>query len=162
MTATLATRAAPALLAAAYVHLDRLSDDTALFEHARYATPRREHGYCLDDVARGLLVLCRDDSPSGLDGAPDGGSDVVIRDRLIERYLAFVTHAQSPGGRSHNRLAFDRRWRDEPGLGDWWGRGLWGLGTAAARSAQPSIRANARHAFETGASRRSPDRKSVV
>ena len=170
MTATLATRAAPALLAAAYVHLDRLSDDTALFEHARYATPRREHGYCLDDVARGLLVLCRDDSPSGLGGAPDSvsdvapdsGSDVVIRDRLIERYLAFVTHAQSPGGRSHNRLAFDRRWRDEPGLGDWWGRGLWGLGTAAARSTQPSIRANARHAFETGASRRSPWLRSMA
>ena len=154
MTTTLATRAAPALLAGAYVHLDRLSDDTALFEHARYATPRREHGYCLDDVARGLVVLCRDESESGPDSA--------TRDRLIERYLAFVTHAQSPGGRTHNRMAFDRRWRDEPGLGDWWGRGLWGLGTAAARSVQPSIRENARHAFETGASRRSPHLRSMA
>ena len=134
MTAVLATRAAPALLAAAYVHLDRLSDDTGLFEHARYATPRREHGYCLDDVARGLVVLCRDDSSSGPDGASDSAFGSVIGERLIERYLAFVTHAQTPGGRFHNRLTFDRRWRDEPGLGDWWGRGLWGLGTEIGRA----------------------------
>ena len=159
MTAALATRTAP-LLAAAYGHLERLSDDTALFEHARYATPRREHGYCLDDVARGLIVLCRDaelrePSPGSADG-PSGTPETAARDRLIERYLAFITHAQSPGGRFHNRMAFDRRWRDEPGLGDWWGRGLWGLGTAAARGTVPPIRANARHAFETGASRRSP------
>ena len=152
MTAVLETRAAPNLLTAAYVHLARLSDDTALFEHARYATPRREHGYCLDDVARGLVVLCRDADPR----------QSPRRDQLIERYLAFITHAQSSGGRFHNRMAFDRRWRDEPGLGDWWGRGLWGLGTAAARCTLPSVRENARHAFATGASRRSPWLRSMA
>ena len=152
MTSSLATLPTSALLTAAYTHLSRLSDDTALFEHARYATPRREHGYCLDDVARGLVVLCRDADLDLYPSAP-GTSD---RDRLTERYLAFTTQAQSPDGRFHNRMTADRRWHDRPGLGDWWGRGLWGLGTAAARSSLPWVRESADHAFATGARRRSP------
>ena len=151
MTSSLATLPTTALLAAAYTHLSRLSDDTALFEHARYATPRREHGYCLDDVARGLVVLSRDAEPDRYPSAP-GASD---RDRLTERYLAFCTQAQSSDGRFHNRMTSDRRWHDRPGLGDWWGRGLWGLGTAAARSSLPWVRESADHAFAIGARRRS-------
>ena len=46
-----------------YTHLMRLSDTTGLFEHARNAEPRREHGYCVDDVARGLVVTARDPRP---------------------------------------------------------------------------------------------------
>jgi len=127
-----------------FAHLRRLSDDTGLFEHARGAVPRREHGYCLDDVARGLLAVCRE---------PEPGPDLVA---LAERYLAFVAHAQSPDGAFHNRLGFDRRWHDEPGVGDWWGRALWGLGTAAVRGPTPWIRDSALTMFEAGALLRSP------
>ncbi|MBW8802664.1 MAG: glycosyltransferase [Catenulisporales bacterium] len=127
-----------------FAHLRRLSDDTGLFEHARGAVPRREHGYCLDDVARGLLVVCREPEPE---------PDLVA---LAETYLAFTAHAQSPGGAFHNRLGYDRRWHDEPGVGDWWGRALWGLGTAAARGPAPWIRDSARAMFEAGARLRSP------
>jgi hypothetical protein len=140
------------LLTAAFTHLSRLSDDTALFEHARFAIPRREHGYCLDDVARGLVVLCRED---GADRLPSGPG-AAARGRLTEQYLAFTAHAQSSDGRFHNRMAVDRRWQDEPGLGDWWGRGLWGLGTAAARSALPWVRESADQAFAASAHLRSP------
>jgi hypothetical protein len=126
-----------------FAHLLRLSDDTGLFEHARGAVPRRAEGYCLDDVARGLMVICRE---------PDPGRELL---RLSERYLAFVTHAQAPDGGFHNRLTFDRRWSDEPGVGDWWGRALWALGTAAARSPLPWLRAEALAGFELGARRRS-------
>lgn len=31
-----------------------------------------------------------------------------------------------------NRLGYDRVWADRPGLGDWWGRALWGLGSVVA------------------------------
>jgi len=34
-------------------HLRRLSDDVGTREHARGSIPLRDHGYCLDDVARG-------------------------------------------------------------------------------------------------------------
>nr|WP_233606450.1 glycosyltransferase [Micromonospora sp. Llam0] len=121
-----------------------MSDDTGLFEHARHAIVRRGHGYCTDDVARGLVVTSREPEPT----------EAVLR--LAECYLAFLTHAQDGGGAFHNRLGHDRRWTDQPGLGDWWGRALWGLGTAAARSPAAWIREEALVAFSRGAVRRSP------
>ena len=125
-------------------HIARLSDDTGLLEHARNGIVRREHGYCVDDVSRGLLVAAREPRPAARVTA------------LAERYLAFLTHAQGPDGGFRNRLSYDRRWLDEPSDGDWWGRALWGLGTAAARSASPWIRTEALHAFLQGARLRSP------
>jgi hypothetical protein len=133
-----------------FAHLTRLTDDTGLFEHARHATARREHGYCTDDVARGLVVTSRE---------PDPSAEVL---RLADCYLAFLTHAQDSTGAFHNRLGHDRRWTDKPGLGDWWGRALWGLGTAAARSAAPWIRQEALLAFSLGATQRSPARHAMV
>lgn len=145
MTAA-ATVPAPArtVPASDFTHLARLSDDTGLFEHARHAVVRREHGYCTDDVARGLVVTSREPNPSA----------TVLR--LAECYLTFLTHAQDTGGAFHNRMGHDRRWTDQPSLGDWWGRALWGLGTAAARSPAPWIRQEAAVAFATGAHCRSP------
>jgi hypothetical protein len=127
-----------------FAHLERLTDDTGLFEHAQHAVIRREHGYCTDDVARGLLVTCREPDPSPLVTA------------LAERYLAFLIKAQDHRGAFHNRLGQNRKWSDDPGLGDWWGRALWGLGTAAAHSPTPRIRKKALAAFTLGASQRSP------
>jgi hypothetical protein len=127
-----------------WAHVARLSDDTGLLEHARNAIVRREHGYCVDDVARGLLVASRERQPSAVVAG------------LAERYLAFVTHALSPDGRCRNRMSYDRRWSDDPSVGDWWGRAVWGLGTAAARSTIPWIRAEARLAFGIAIQQRSP------
>jgi hypothetical protein len=124
-------------------HIARLSDDVGLLEHARNAIPRREHGYCVDDVSRGLLVASREPQPT---------AQVI---GLAERYLAFLTHAMAPDGQVRNRLSYDRRWLDEPSTGDWWGRALWGLGTAAARSTVPWIRREAAEAFRIGVRQRS-------
>ena len=127
-----------------YTHLTRLTDDTGLFEHARHAVVQREHGYCTDDVARGLVVVSRD---------PDRSPAMI---RLAETYLAFLTHAQDDQGAFHNRMSYGRTWTDQPSLGDWWGRALWGLGTAAVRSPASWIRTEAMVAFTVGATRRSP------
>src|SRR6185312_3247135 len=112
-------------------------------EHARGAIPRREHGYCLDDVARGLVVLGRE---------PDPPPAVL---RLTECCLAFTAHAQDATGAFRNRLGYDRRWSDRPGTGDWWGRALWGLGTVAARSPVPWLREGALAGFDRGVRHRS-------
>jgi hypothetical protein len=98
----------------------------------------------VDDVSRGLLIASREPRPT---------TQVVT---LAERYLGFLTHAQGPDGGFRNRLSYDRRWLDEPSLGDWWGRALWGLGTAAGRSPVPWIRREALGAFRQGAHLRSP------
>jgi hypothetical protein len=121
-----------------FTHLMRLSDDTGLLEHAQGASPRREYGYCVDDVARGLVVICREPEPS---------SDLI---RLAERYLAFVLHAQTPDGMFHNRLGYDRQWQDQPGTGDWWGRAMWGLGTVVADGPGDWMRHDALAGFERG------------
>lgn len=126
-----------------FEHLLRLSDDTGVLEHARGAVPRRRSGYCTDDVSRALVVICRQPSPPAALTA------------LAERCLAFLVHAQAGDGASHNRLGYDRRWEDQPGLGDWWGRSLWGSGTAAARGRSARFRADALAHFETGAACRS-------
>lgn len=135
---------------APFEHLQRLSDDVGVLEHARGAVPRRSHGYCLDDVARGLLVICREPAPP----SPLVG--------LAERYLAFLQHAQASNGWCHNRLGYDRRWEDEPGLGDWWGRSLWASGTAAAHGPTAHLRADALTHFDTGARCRATAPRSMA
>ena len=131
-------------------HLFRMSDDVGLFEHAEGAVPRREHGYCVDDVARGLVVLCREPFPS----------DAVVE--LSGRYLTFLAHAQGADGGFHNRLGFDRRWHDRPETSDWWGRALWGLGTAVSDSPAPWIRDEALTVFERSARRRTVHLRSTA
>ncbi|MEM1028350.1 MAG: hypothetical protein AAGJ38_09735, partial [Planctomycetota bacterium] len=37
-------------------HLQRLTDDTGIYQHAVYATPDANHGYCIDDNARALIA----------------------------------------------------------------------------------------------------------
>lgn len=106
-----------------------------MYEHALGTVPRREHGYCVDDVARGLVVLAREDAPEL----------VVLRDEL----LGFVLAAQSPDGRFRNRRDVDLRWTDDPSVEDCWGRALWGLGAVCAD-------ADALAAFTRGAAWRSP------
>jgi hypothetical protein len=106
-------------------------------------TPSRAHGYCLDDAARGLVVTCREPAPS---------AELA---RLAERYLAFVLHAQAPDGSFHNRLSYARRWCDRPDTGDWWGRAIWGLGTAIARAPVARLRRDALASFELAVHQRS-------
>jgi hypothetical protein len=131
-------------------HLERLTDDRGLFEHALGTVPRREHGYCVDDVARGLVVVCREPEP-----APAAR-------RLARCYLAFVLDALDPGGACHNRMAVDGQWRDEAAVGDWWGRALWGLGVAATSARVPGMRARALGGFRIAAQRRSPHVRSMA
>jgi hypothetical protein len=129
--------------APSFQHLLRLTDHIGLLEHAEGTTPRLEHGYCVDDVARGLVVVCREPSPD---------PELVA---LARRYLYFLAQAQAPDGRFRNRLGYDRRWRDQPGTHDCWGRALWGLGTAAARCPAAAIREESLARFGSGAQARS-------
>ena len=76
--------------------------------------------------------------------------------RLAGVYFQFVVRAQAPDSRCHNRLDRHGRWEDRPGTGDWWGRALWGLGTAAARGSDQHIREAALTRFDLSAVQRSP------
>jgi hypothetical protein len=137
------TTAAPS-----FRHLFRLSDRIGLFEHARITEPRRELGYCVDDVARGLMVIARQ---------PDPSPRLV---ELAEVYLRFVCDAQVADGRFHNRRGADPKWTDDASVEDCWGRALWALGTVAAR--WPAMSARALTRFSRGATLRSPWVRSMA
>jgi hypothetical protein len=130
--------------APSFQHVLRLTDKRGMFEHADGHTPRLECGYCLDDVARALVVVCRQRPRTPILG------------RLAGVYFHFVVRAQAPDGRCRNRLDRYGRWEDRPATGDWWGRALWGLGTAAAHGPHPTIRAAALARFDLSATRRTP------
>jgi hypothetical protein len=133
-----------------FQHLLRLSDDVGVLEHAAGPIPRRNCGYCLDDNARALIVLCRQPAPS------------AELERLRDRCLAFVLHAQDTDGLFRNRLSYDRRWEDSPAAGDWWGRGLWALGVVAAHHPLPGVRPIALAAFARGAKHRPSFTRSMA
>lgn len=124
-----------------YGHLERLSDSIGVFEHARYDVPRTAHGYCVDDVARALLVTARE--PEQTD-ALRGMSSV---------YLRFLHDAVDPAGRAHNRRNVDGLWTDEPALGDWWGRAIWSTGVVSIHAVDHSTRDAAAAVFGRAAQR---------
>ena len=134
---------------ASFEHVGRLTDDIGIFEHADHSVPRRHLGYCLDDVARALVVVVR---------APEQTPRLI---ELTHRYLNFVAFAQAEDGRCHNRLGLDRRWKDVPSVEDCWGRALWGLGTAAARSVDGEIRQRAADRFALSARWRCGHRRTM-
>jgi hypothetical protein len=130
--------------AVSFRHLARMTDGVGLLEHAEGIQPRYEHGYCVDDVARALVLVSREREPT---------DEVVV---LARRYLYFLVQAQASDGRTHNRLGYDRHWGDLPNVEDCWGRAIWAFGTAAVHGATLDIREQARTAFDVALRTRSP------
>jgi hypothetical protein len=131
-------------------HVLGMSTELGLFEHALLTVPRRDHGYCVDDVARGLILTSRQPEPS---------AEVA---RLTGIYLHFLGAAQDGGGRFRNRRHEDGSWADEAGAHDHWGRALWGLGTAAAASVDESVREFALVHASIGLQVRSPSVRATA
>ena len=125
-------------------HLLRMTDHRGTFEHASYTEPRREGGYCTDDMARVLVVAARQS------GSP------AVANRLARIAVQFLNDAQSFAGPCRNRMDRNGRWTDLPATEDAWGRCLWGLGTAAAHSDVSLIRRLAVIQFQRSAVVRSP------
>jgi len=105
-----------------------MTDDRGMWEHAQYTTPRLEHGYCTDDNARALIVICREPAP-----------DAELID-LAKLYLTFIRDAQLADGGFHNRRDRDGSWTDSVGSDDSQGRALWALGTGVSRGPTTGIR----------------------
>jgi len=124
-------------------HLIRITDHIGLLEHTDGVVPRHERGYRVEDAACGLMIVCREPSPC----------DELVT--LARRYLHFLAQAQAADGRFRNRLGYDRRWKDEPGTSDSWGRALQGLGTAAARGPVAAVRGESLARFDSSAKLRS-------
>lgn len=112
----------PYLPAPRFEHLMRLTTADGIFEHALHRVPRLEHGYCLDDVSRALVVAVRE----------PGASPTLMG--AVRTYLAFTEQAQDDAGAFRNRRATDGSWRSPATTDDHWGRALWSLGTTAVHA----------------------------
>lgn len=90
----------------------RMTDGCGILQHSQFGVPDRDHGYCVDDNARALMLMLR---------AP-GGSTADKR-QLIATYASFVQHAWNGGeGRFRNFMSYERRWLEAAGSEDSTGR----------------------------------------
>jgi len=108
-------------------YLRRLTDDTGILQHSKFGIPDRHKGYTSDDNARALIAAVMlykiDKLPKSLD--------------LIYTYLAFLLHAQNHVGSFRNLMDYDRRFLEENGSEDCFGRCLWALGFTLSESSVP-------------------------
>ncbi|MCM8901344.1 glycosyltransferase [Caldicoprobacter algeriensis] len=99
-------------------HIFRMTDDTGMLQHAKYGVPDPTKGYTTDDNARALImaVLLYEQRP------------VKRYETLIYRYTSFLLNAQNEDGWFRNFMGYDRRFIEERGSEDCFGRCLWALG----------------------------------
>jgi len=109
-------------------HIFRMTDDTGMFQHARFSVPDLLKGYTTDDNARALIMA------------------VMLYERLkkpaylalIYRYLSFVVYSQNETGKFRNFMTYDRQFIEKEGSNDCFGRCIWALGYTQASPAMPA------------------------
>jgi hypothetical protein len=105
------------------LHLNAMSDDLGLWQHADGVEPDHRFGYCTDDVARAIVV----DMLHSREGT-SAELDVSLR-----RSLRFVGDAfDSTSGRFRNLRRADGRWSEEGASEDCHARALVGLAAVMA------------------------------
>jgi hypothetical protein len=134
----------------AWRHVLAMSDTIGIFEHADHSEPRREEGYCTDDVARLLIAIVRE---------PDTGRELT---ELAQVCFRFLVDAQGVTGRVRNRRSADGRWHGRRGVEDCWGRSVWAFGTAAGVARDEGMRKSAVSYFEHAVGQRSPHRRAMA
>jgi glycosyltransferase involved in cell wall biosynthesis len=99
-------------------HINRLTDDTGIIQHAKFGIPNLKEGYCLDDNSRALLMVLM--------------AYRQMKDKraleLSPIYLSYIHYMQNPDGTFRNFLSFSRNFLDEKGSEDSFGRTIWALG----------------------------------
>lgn len=120
-------------------HLVRMTDCTGVIQHAVYSLPDRATGYTTDDNARALIaalkVFEQTHQPVALE--------------LAERYLAFLVHAQNGRGRYRNFVDYTRRFLEEEGSEDCFGRTTWACGVVLSTVPDLPFARNARRLIES-------------
>ena len=99
-------------------HINRLTDDTGIIQHAKFGIPNLKEGYCLDDNSRALLMALM---------AFRQKKDMRAL-KLSPIYLSYIHYLQNADGTFRNFLSFSRNFLDEVGSEDSFGRTIWALG----------------------------------
>ena len=106
------------------VHINRLTDDTGIIQHAKFGIPNLKGGYSLDDNSRALLMVL-----------------MAYRQKKNKRalelspiFLSYIHYMQNKDGTFRNFLSFNRNFLDEVGSEDSFGRTIWALGYLLANA----------------------------
>lgn len=117
--------------------IERLSDACGIIQHSIFSVPDRQHGYCVDDNCRALMLMHR------------FHAQAERADDLAAIYASFVQHAWNGEiGRFRNFMNFERQWLEAEGSQDSFGRSLWCLGATAAEARHQDMRRWALHLFD--------------
>ena len=118
--------------------IERMTDGCGIIQHSIFAVPDRNHGYCVDDNCRALMLMHRIDGDAA--GRADG---------LATVYASFVQHAwNGTNGRFRNFMGFDRAWLEDEGSEDSFGRSLWAIGCTVAEAQRLDLRRWGMHLFD--------------
>lgn len=118
-------------------HVQRLTDDTGIVQHAKYGIPNLKEGYCVDDNARALLMVIM--------AWQQNKSKVALE--LLPVYLSYIQYMQCDDGNFRNFLSFRREYLDEVGTEDSFGRTIWALGYLINNAPNNSYREFAKELF---------------
>jgi glycosyltransferase involved in cell wall biosynthesis len=119
-------------------HMQTMTDETGILQHALFTVPNYSHGYTTDDNARALLVSILSDELGNTESPA-----------LASRYLAFLGFAFNiQNRRFRNFMDYQRNWTEDTGSDDSHGRAIWALGTVLSHSATPSFNSMAGWLFE--------------
>jgi glycosyltransferase involved in cell wall biosynthesis len=136
-------------------HIDTLTDDTGVLQHAIFTVPNRGEGHTTDDNARALIFTVMleragKDRPGKNQPEKDERKKPTLPvANFSVRYLSFLEHGFNPAtGRFRNFLGYDRRWNEAAGSEDCHGRAVWALGTVLGRSCDHGLRCAAGRLFE--------------
>jgi hypothetical protein len=120
-------------------HLDVLTTEIGIMQHAQGARPDPSHGYCTDDVARALLVDLLHQRELGWQAIATS----------VVRNVTFLAEALKGGtGRFRNLRRWDGDWLDLPGSEDADARALHALAQVMASAPAGSVRGEATALFE--------------
>ncbi len=118
--------------------IERMTDGCGMIQHSIFAVPDRNHGYCVDDNCRALMLMHRMD-----------GDALRRADQLATVYASFVQHAwNGDRGRFRNFMGFDRAWLEQEGSEDSFGRSLWAIGCTVSEARAQDMRRWALHLFD--------------
>jgi hypothetical protein len=104
-----------------------MTDDTGIFQHAKYTVPDPSHGYTTDDNARALIMAVMLYDTFGCSKYLD----------LAYKYMHFLIYAKGEK-LFRNFMGYDRRFQEKEGSEDCFGRCIWSLGYVSTSSNLPS------------------------
>lgn len=120
-------------------HLDVLTTEIGIMQHAHGARPDSSHGYCTDDVARALMVDLLHQRVLGWQ---------AIQPSIV-RNVAFLAAAFNEStDRFRNLRRWDGAWLDSLGSEDANARALQALGETVAAAPAGTVRSDAAAVFE--------------